>query len=249
MIARLTGDAPSCWTAHDEASLRQCGQFAAYGADTPFLGFYEDDHGNRLTVLDGAAVLCAVDNAEDMRLFLTMDSTVSQVRTDCRTAALLAADWETSYATEAVMEAPKNASCSDVVQDVLPKEVYDVLVEGFGADVLAPFDVWYADVHHRYRRGLCRIVGVVENGEVVATAMTVAECGEAALIGAVATRAVARGKGYASACVLTLASRLQNEGKRVLLSPKNEYAHRLYERIGFNVVGEWGSVKKPVEKG
>lgn len=245
MIARLVGNEPMRWNACDEASLRQCAQFAAYGADTMFLRFYEDEQGNRLSILDNAAILHAVDDAEEMRLFLTMDPTVTTVRTDRKTASLLARDWHTEYQFEAVMEAPADSVVSPHVAAVLPREVYPLLKDGFG-DSLPPFDAWYADVHHRYRRGLCRMIGVKEGDRLVATAMTVAECGDAALIGAVTTHADARGKGYASACVLTLSSMLQKENKRVLLSPKNEYAHRLYDRIGFRVIGEWGSVKKPL---
>ena len=245
MIARVGATQVALWTPHDEAALRQCGQFAAYGADTDFLRFYEDDYGNRLSLFDGTAVVCAMADTEEIRLFLTMDPTVSYVRTDVKTAQLLADDWHTAYTTEAVMQAPETADVSEFVQTMPLKDCYDVMLEGFGEAAIPPFDAWYADVHHRYRRGLCRAVGVYEHGQAVACAMTVAECEQAALIGAVATRAAARGRGYASACVLTLAALLQRENKRVLLSPKNEYAHRLYDRIGFTVVGEWGSVQKP----
>lgn len=245
MIARQAASEVVLWTPDTEAALRQCGQFAAYGAEHEFLRFYADEHGNRLSVLDDAAVMVAVDDAEEMRLFLTMDPTVRTVRTDVKTAALLAADWQTTFDSEAVMEAPCDAAVSPLVQPLTPRQIYTVLQQGFG-EAIPPFEAWYADVHHRFRRGLCRVVGVIENDIPVACAMTVAECDSAALIGAVATAPSARGKGYASACVLTLSAMLQQENKRVLLSPKNTYAHRLYDRIGFTVVGEWGSVKKPI---
>ncbi len=245
MIARVTASQAVAWTPDSEAALRQCGQFAAYGADRDFMRFYTDDNGNRLSVLDDAAVLHAVSDTEEMRLFLTMDPTVRTVRTDEHTAALLAQDWQTSFLSEAVMQAPTSATRSLLVQTLTPREIYPVLQEGFG-EAIPPFEAWYADVHHRYRHGLCRVVGVMENDKPVACAMTVAECDLAALIGAVATTPDARGKGYASACVLTLSAMLQEENKRVLLSPKNEYAHRLYDRIGFTVIGRWGSVNKPL---
>lgn len=244
MIAQVSATQAAVWTPDSEAALRQCGQLAAYGVEMPFLRFYQDDIGNRLSIMEDSAVLHAVGDTEDMRLFLTMDPTVRFVRTDASTARLLADEWGVEYKTEAVMEAPARAAASEQVSDVALKELYPVLLDGFGDEALPPFDVWYADVHHRFRRGRCRAVGVYENGVPVACAMTVAECDSAALIGAVATRSAARGKGYASACVLTLAARLQCEQKRVLLSPKNAYAHHLYDRIGFTVVGEWGSVSK-----
>ncbi len=232
------------WTPDSEAALRQCGQFAAYGADKGFLRFYEDESGNRLSVFEDAATLFACGDTEEMCLFLTMDPTVCTVRTDAKTASQLAQQWGTTYKTEAVMNAPADAKEYEQVSDMPLRDVYAVLLDGFGEESLPPFDAWYADVHHRFRHGVCRCVGVYEQDVPVACAMTVAECDTAALIGAVATRPQARGKGYASACVLTLAARLQAEQKQVFLSPKNEYAHRLYDRIGFTVVGEWGSVGK-----
>lgn len=244
MIARADSATVALWTPDNEAALRQCGQFAAYGADHDFLRFYADDSGNRLSVFENAATLFAVDDAEEMRLFLTMDPTVTSVRTDAKTAQRLAADWGVPLDTEAVMTAPKEAAMFDNVSEIAVRDSYAVLLEGFGDKALPPFDSWYTDVHHRVRHGVCRLVGVYDDGKAAASAMTVAECANAALIGAVATCPSARGKGYASACVLTLAAMLQREGKTVLLSPKNEYAHRLYDRIGFTVVGEWGSVKK-----
>ena len=245
MIVRVYGDTVSQWSARDEASIKQCGQFAAYGAERDFLCFYEDENGNRLSVMDGAATLRAVGDTDEMLLFLTMDPTIHTVRTDRETAQRLSLMWGVSCDSEAVMEAPDHAVidshvviCNDL------RSIYDVLTESFGSTALPPFDVWYADVHHRVRHGVCRVVGVYEKNECVACAMTVSECADAAHIGAVATRPIARGKGYASACVLTLTAMLQQENKRVLLSPKNAYARTLYAKIGFRVIGEWGCVHK-----
>ena len=245
MIRRVFEPQVSLWQPNCEASLRQCGQFAAYGDNCSFLRFYEDDFGNRLSILENAATLTSHgEDTEEMRLFLTMDPSVTYVRTDAVTAASLAAMWNVSYQTEAVMRAPNGAMAHEYVNECPLKELYPVLVDGFGQHTLPPFDAWYADVHHRFRRDRCRAVAVFEEDIPVACAMTVAECDSAALIGAVATRPEARGKGYASACVLTLAHQLQQQSKIVYLSPKNEYAHRLYDRIGFTVVGEWGSVSR-----
>lgn len=244
MMRQVGAQEVAQWTPDSEAALRQCGQFAAYGAEQSFLRFYEDDQGNRLSVFENAATLYANGDTEEMCLFLTMDPTVYTVRTDAVTAATLSEMWGVPFKTEAVMQAPADAAVHETVHEMPLRDVYGVLIDGFGREAIPPFDAWYADVHHRYRHGRCRAVGVYEDGIAVACAMTVADCDTAALIGAVATRPQARGKGYASACVLTLAAILHAENKRALLSPKNEYAHRLYDRIGFTVIGEWGSVDK-----
>ena len=120
------------------------------------------------------------------------------------------------------------------------KQLYPLLVSCFASGI-PPFDVWYADVSHRQRHGLCRIAAVLEDGVPVAGAMTVAACGGGALIGAVATRRESRGRGYASACVSRLTRALMKEGRQVYLSPKNETARRIYSRLGFIETGEWGA--------
>lgn len=243
MIRRVYEESVSQWIPLTEASVRQRGLLAAYGAEKEFLRFYEDDNGNHFSVLEDTAVLDGTGDSEEVRLFLTMSPDIRYVRTDKVTAQLLASEWNVGYKSEAVMKAPDGCVCNEAVRMLSPREIYPVLQDGF-TEGIPPFDSWYADVHHRYRRGLCDGVGVMEGERAVACAMTVACCEEAALIGAVATRPESRGKGYASACVITLASILQQKNKMVLLSPKNEYAHRLYDKIGFTVVGEWGSVEK-----
>ncbi len=244
MITRITGQTPFLWNPiASEASLRQCGQYAAYGPNCAFLRFYQDELGNQLSLFDGNAALHTSGDTSEMCLMLTMDPTVLGVRTDAKTAKQLAEKWGVDFDSEAVMTAPKNAESSPLVRDISLRKLYPVLSEGF-AGSLPPFDVWYADAHHRFRRGLCRAVAVYESDQPVAVAMTVAECDKAALIGAVTTLPAARGKGYASACVLSLSHQLQKQNKTVFLSPKNVYAHSLYERIGFTVCGEWGYVRK-----
>ena len=91
---------------------------------------------------------------------------------------------------------------------------------------------------------MCPIAAVHEDGRPVACAMTTAEGGGAALIGAVATHPDFRGRGYASACVAYLTALLQQERRQVFLSPKNEPAHRLYRRLGYVDTGRWGSLVK-----
>ncbi|MBQ9413958.1 MAG: GNAT family N-acetyltransferase [Clostridia bacterium] len=241
MIARVTAETVRSWEVRDEASLRILSQFAAYGDGQGFLRFYQDDGGCYLSLMDDVATLSAVGETSEMRLMLQMDSTVRHIRTDRDTAALIAAERGLPFDTNAVMQASLLDASGGRAQFLELKAIYPVLVRGFG-DAIPPFDSWYADAHHRFRRGLCRAVGLCDGDAVVAVAMTVAECEKEALIGAVTTLPEARGKGYASDCVNTLTARLQREGKRVWLSPKNDPAKRLYERLGFVACGEWGSL-------
>lgn len=100
-----------------------------------------------------------------------------------------------------------------------PRSVYPLLAQCF-EDGLSAFDSWYVDVSHRLRHGCCHMVVLSDAQGPAATAMTVAECHGAALLGAVATRPDCRSRGYASACVSTLAHTMLAKGKAVWICPK-----------------------------
>lgn len=223
-----------------EAALKLRSLVAAYGVDAPFLKIYSGDN-TAFAIMDGDAVLCG--DSDEARLFLTMDPSVQRVRTDEHNARLLADMWQVEAVCGDVMTPGRAMSADADVTAITPREYWPVIKAVFG-DTLPPFDAWYADVSHRWRHGLCRLMGVYEDGNVVAVAMTTAEDDRAMLIGAVATLAAYRGKGYAGKLVTTLAAIGQAEGKKVWLSPKNERALGLYARLGFIPVGRYGQVAR-----
>ncbi len=223
-----------------EAGVKLRSLVAAYGVDTPFLKVYCGDNA-AFAIMDGDAVLCGDDG--EARLFLTMDPSVRRVRTDERNARLLADTWQTEATCGDVMTPGCAMTADKAVTAVTPREYWPVIQAVFG-DTLPPFDAWYADVSHRWRHGLCRLMGVYEDGNVVAVAMTTAEDDRAMLIGAVATLPAYRGKGYAGKLVTTLAAIGQAEGKKVWLSPKNERALGLYTRLGFIPTERYGQVTR-----
>ncbi len=228
-----------------EAALRILGAATAYGTDRPFCRFWTDDDGGALMIAEGVATLHTPRCTDEWRTFLTMSPDVHTVRTDGRTARTLAEYWHTQAECGAVMRAVAVSVCGDATT-MPPAALYPLIAQVFGKAV-PPFDGWYADVHHRLRRGRFHARAVCEGGEVRSCAVTVAECDEAVLLGAVATHPASRGQGFASACVTALAcDRLQN-GQNVYISPKNEAAATLYDRLGFAVCGEWGKVQKGKE--
>lgn len=223
-----------------EAAVKLRSLVAAYGVEAPFLKVYSGDNA-AFAIMDGDAVLCG--DSDEARLFLTMDPSVRRVRTDEHNARLLADAWQAEAVCGNVMTPSRAMTADTAVSAVTPREYWPVIATVFG-DTLPPFDAWYADVSHRWRHGLCRLMGVYENGEVVAVAMTTAEDDSAMLIGAVATLPAYRGKGYAGKLVTTLAALGQAEGKTVWLSPKNERAEALYARLGFIPAGRYGQVTR-----
>jgi predicted GNAT family acetyltransferase len=244
-------------TPNTEAAVRIRGLETAYGVHQEFLHVWclcdDKTTWGYLSLLDTAATLEVKKSPfeddespvmEELTVFLSMQTAIQTVRTSARTAKALAKKGGWLCETGIVMTPGAELDTASLVPtDLTVRETYPLLEACF-QDGLPPFSSWYTDVSHRVRHGCSRIAGFRDGERSVACAMTTAECDGAALIGAVATLPEGRGKGYASANVLTLAHRLLGEEKRVFLSPKNEHARALYERIGFVECGRWGSLKR-----
>ena len=226
----------------EEALLRIRSAADVYGVDRSFCRFWVDDNGGALMVSEGVATLYPADHPEEWALFLTMSPDVQTVRTTADAAVGLANIWQTKPVCGRMMRADNVSLCGGATEET-PAILYPLIRDVFG-EVIPPFDAWYADVHHRLRRGAFRSRAVCENGKALSCAMTVAQCNDAVLIGAVATHPTARGRGLASACVTSLTMHYQQEGKSVYISPKNDKAEALYRRLGFVVCGEWGRIDK-----
>ncbi|MBR2338465.1 MAG: GNAT family N-acetyltransferase, partial [Clostridia bacterium] len=205
------------------------GLYGAYGADQGFLRFYGDEHGGMIAVMDGTATVCCSESSyEETAWFLNAQPDIRTVRTDRSFAQTIHGQ---ALEIRSVMRCqPLPLSTVDAVS-VSPRDLYPFLAGVFPD--FPPFEEWYLDVSYRTRHGFCRNCAIVTGGAVAASAMTVAEWETGAVIGAVATAAEHRRKGYASACVTALIQQLQAEGKQVLICPKNSAAQRLYESIGF----------------
>ena len=225
-----------------DAAVKIAAQVRAYGLSRPFLRAYAGEGGSVLSVLDGAATLYPGQDADEALLFVRMSPDVGSLRTDAPTAGRFAASIGVTAVIGVTMEYRGDPVAIDPVGSLTPRDAYPLLLAVFG-ETLPLYDVWYADVSHRLRHGVCRIAGVTEQGQAVSCAMTVAETETAWVIGAVATHPDFRGRGYASAAVRSLVAEGQAQGKRVLISPKNEAARALYERLGFAARGTWGAVQ------
>lgn len=93
-------------------------------------------------------------------------------------------------------------------------------------------------------QGSKTVVGGFLDGRLIATASTSAENSESAMVVGVATATDCRGKGYASAVVSALCRDCFERGKKYLcLFYDNPVAGRIYNRIGFQELGEYGMLR------
>lgn len=243
MIRAIPAAEAAALPPRSETLLRIAAAAQVYGGEWRALRFWRGDDGSVIALWDGTATLYAAEDVEDALLFLTMSPDVCAVRTDEMTVGRLASMWGTRAVSGDVMRAAHPLTVVGAAENVSPAAVYPLLHETFGEGV-PPFDVWYADVHHRLRRGCFDAAAVTVGDTVVSCALTTAQTTAAVLLGGVATSPAFRGRGYASACVTRLAAQAQSAGREVWISPKNESAAALYRRLGFGSCGRWGTVTK-----
>lgn len=243
MIRAVTAAEVSALPCESEALLRIAALAQVYGDTWQALRFWRGEGGSALSLADGVATLHAGEDADDVLLFLHMSPDVHTVRTDADTAVKMAAMWGTDALVGEVMTAPCAIAPLGTATEPPLSALYPLLKAVFDKDI-PPFDVWYADVHHRHRHGFFRAAAVMEEGQAVSCALVSAQSNSAVLLGGVATLPEARGRGYASACVTALSHAEQAAGRAVYISPKNEQAAALYRRLGFVPCGTWGIVHK-----
>ncbi|GAF12574.1 acetyltransferase, GNAT family [Bacillus sp. JCM 19045] len=87
--------------------------------------------------------------------------------------------------------------------------------------------------------GFSRATVIKQDGRIVASASTTAENSASAMIVGVATLQTHKRKGYATACVYQLCSKLFSEGKEACLFYDNPEAGVIYKRIGFEDIDRW----------
>ena len=205
--------------------------------------YYTDGEGALLAVMDGVGLLHTATLTDEWCAFLAMNPDIVVVHcSDTVGAALMSTGlWQgrVGVTMNYVGERPlciDNAVC---ITPYLPA-VYALLKEHFPG--IAPFDFWYPDASHRVRHGHSHISVVLEGEQVVSTAMTVAECDTAAVLGQVATHPDFRRCGLAGTCIKSTI--FQCKDKTLYILPINENAQKLYEKLGFVADGGWAELHR-----
>ena len=214
---------------------------ATYGFEQSFALFwvqYSDEKPvAAVSRLDGnMSVFCGEGTGfEELAAFI---KTVGFSSLACREENMIKLGFEADKASYIVEYAgTKSNEVPDVLWDYDKKKVYELLRDcGFE---LGSYGAFAADYCSRLNKGAA-MLAAVENEELDACASALFIGGNSVLLGAVATRKEARGKGYASKAVKALADRFEN--KTVYLFCRNDSLLAFYEKMGFELNGKWAEV-------
>lgn len=183
--------------------------------------------------VDGNMTLCCGENADFEELSCFMNAVgYSTLTFDIAFAEKLGVAPQKSSFT---VRYSGGAKCYDALTDYDKKEVYALLTDcGFE---LGDYNSFLADVCARLNKSTASLVAEESEGKLCACAFALFEGEKSVLLGAVATSPAARGKGYASKLVGTLAEK--NKEKEVFLFCRNDSLLDFYKKIGFEPIGKW----------
>ena len=228
----------------DPFACRIISLFSCYPPQLVFVDYWliRDDESDEVT---GAIAR----NGSNFILFLTaaadLEETSSFMRVAGASGVISSGEYELDLNRPSfsgpvlVCSGPFGTEDADLVTPDI-KAAYELIVRCADENFHPPvFEDFYVDVSHKLRHNAMSLVGVQENGELVAIAMTVAESENGAVLGAVACLPEYRKKGYGSQVVRSLTSRLIAQNKRVYLHRAQDANVSFYEKLGFCECGTW----------
>lgn len=237
-MIRLANEQDFCREITDECELRICALKQAYGLNAPFLRFFTDDQGSLASIMDGFCVYHGVGQPnEEWLSFLRMHPDIRAIHASGEHADVMKEHFDAKSVLRGEVLGINNVSSNTPLHLETPSitALYAFLTDNF--ETFPPFEQWYVDVSHRVRHGCCHIAAIQRDGNIISSAMSVAETPRIALIGGVATSPSHRGEGLATKCIADLLGVLPQA--TVLINPVNEYAAKLYKKIGFSTYGTW----------
>lgn len=209
-----------------------------YGFEQSFALFWvqriEETPVAALSRIDGNLTLCCTDKAdfEEISAFIGAVGFSSFTADGKALSKLGMTASDSSYIVEYQGFFPIDKS--GVLEDFDKRALYDLLCEcGFE---MGDYGAFLADYCSRLNKGTAKLAAFEEDGLLAcASALFIGK--KSVLLGAVATRKAARGRGLASKLVTALADELKD--KKVFLFCRNDGLLDFYEKIGFVKVGRW----------
>ena len=209
-----------------------------YGFGHGFVLFWvqyiDDEPVAAVSRIDGNMSICCTDNADydELKEFV---KTVGFASLSCRIEVLEKLGYIASKSSY-IVKYNGNFSPADpcVEWDYDKKEVYSLLLEcGFE---MGDYGSFLADYCSKLNKGAAKLA-VCSDEELDACASALFIGDKSVLLGAVATRETARGRGLASKLVKALADSFDD--KTVYLFCRNDSLLEFYKKIGFESDGIW----------
>ncbi len=215
-----------------------------YGTEHSFAMFWiqstEEKPVAAVCRVDGNMTVCCDDRAdfEELSAFINAVGFVS-LTCDCGVMKKLGFNESKSSFT---VEYKGGAEIRNIekVRDCDKRKIYDLLC-GCGFE-LGNYNAFLADVCARFNKGTADFAAIMNENEPCACAFALFKGKRSVLLGAVATNEKARGRGYASELVGTLAE--ENSEKNVFLFCRNDSLADFYAKIGFEICGRWAVLEK-----
>lgn len=191
-------------------------------------------------------------NGSNFILFLSAESDLDEVSSFMRVAGASAVICDgkyeldlTGYKSLGGVVLVRNTEFEDEDSDISfiepdIKSVYELMVSSADENFVPPdFDDFYVDVNHKLRHNATRILGIEQDGILAASAMTVAESENAAVLGAVSCRPEYRKRGLGSSLIKQITNCLLRENKSVYLHRAQNANEAFYSNLGFTEYGIW----------
>lgn len=217
----------------------------SYSPDLVFVDYWlvQDENG----IYTGAIAR----NGSNFILFLTDDSDIEEISSFMRVAGASAVicdgKYELDFTGGKTLEGRvlvRNTAYNDedelsfIEPDI--KSAYELIQKSAYENFIPPnFEDFYVDVNHKLRHNTSRLIGIVENGEAAAVAMTVAESDRAAVLGAVSCDPEYRRRGFGSSLIKHITNILVEENKAVYLHRAENDNVEFYKNLGFTEYGSW----------
>ncbi len=226
----------------DAYAARITALFKTYGADYDFATFWvqrvENNPVAAIGRVDGNMTLCCTENAdfEELSYFINAVGYSSLTLDEKYLLPLGLTAAKSSYTVE--YKGEKAFTDERIKSDYDKKKLYDLLIScGFE---LGSYQAFLSDVCARLNKNTASLA-VIGEADPDACAFALFEGEKSVLLGAVATRNEARGKGYASALVKSLAGR--EKERKVFLFCRNDGLIEFYKKSGFVYAGKWAVIE------
>lgn len=210
-----------------------------YGTEHSFAMFWvQETDGESVAAVsrvDGNMTVCGLENTDFEELSAFVNA-VGFTSLTCDAEVMKKLGFEPSKSSFTV-EYKGGAAIGNAekIHECDKRKIYDLLCMcGFE---LGDYNAFLADVCARLNKGTASFAAVMNENEPCACAFALFEGRKSVLLGAVATNPNARGKGYASELVGTLAE--EKSDKKVFLFCRNDSLADFYAKIGFEKVGLW----------